>query len=147
MNGTFARKFTISYRRILTRNVFTVLLVHLITNTFLVITSSRQLQQTLLKMYFLEVLVQSNMRVQTSFLKSIFHASKVRQRDLIFLFTLLLSTCISRLGNLGTDRPSFILAVIGRTGSYKTSTFKLHSIHIIMKILVFVLLKTQLPVL
>lgn len=52
----------------------------LITNTFLVITSSRQLQQTLLKMYFLEVLVQSNMRVQTSFLKSIFHASKVRQR-------------------------------------------------------------------
>lgn len=35
---------------------------------------------TLLKMYFLEVLVQSNMRVQTSFLKSIFHASKVRQR-------------------------------------------------------------------
>ena len=48
--------------------------------TFLVITSSRQLQQTLLKMYFLEVLVQSNMRVQTSFLKSIFHASKVRQR-------------------------------------------------------------------
>ena len=44
MNGTFARKFTISYRRILTRNVFTVLLVHLITNTFLVITSSRQLQ-------------------------------------------------------------------------------------------------------
>ena len=80
MNGTFARKFTISYRRILTRNVFTVLLVNLITNTFLVITSSRQLQQTLLKMYFLEVLVQSNMRVQTSFLKSIFHASKVRQR-------------------------------------------------------------------
>ena len=63
-----------------TRNVFTVLLVNLITNTFLVITSSRQLQQTLLKMYFLEVLVQSNMRVQTSFLKSIFHASKVRQR-------------------------------------------------------------------
>lgn len=38
------------------------------------------------------------------------------------MFTLLLSTCISRLGNLGTDRPSFILAVIGRTGSYKTST-------------------------
>ena len=47
---------------------------------------------------------------------------KSQTEGLIFLFTLLLSTCISRLGNLGTDRPSFILAVIGRTGSYKTST-------------------------
>lgn len=47
---------------------------------------------------------------------------KCQTEGLIFLFTLLLSTCISRLGNLGTDRPSFILAVIGRTGSYKTST-------------------------
>ena len=47
---------------------------------------------------------------------------KSQTEGLIFLFPLLLSTCISRLGNLGTDRPSFILAVIGRTGSYKTST-------------------------
>ena len=34
---------------------------------------------------------------------------KSQTEGLIFLFTLLLSTCISRLGNLGTDRPSFIL--------------------------------------
>ena len=37
---------------------------------------------------------------------------KSQTEGLIFLFTLLLSTCISRFGNLGTDRPSFILAVI-----------------------------------
>lgn len=47
---------------------------------------------------------------------------KNQTEGLIFLFTLLLSTCISRLGKIGNERPSFIVAVIGRTGSYKTST-------------------------
>lgn len=41
---------------------------------------------------------------------------------LIFLFTLLLSTGLSRISEISAERPSWVVAVIADTGSFKTST-------------------------
>lgn len=45
-----------------------------------------------------------------------------KTNGLIFLFTLLLSTGLSRLSEISIDRPAWVVAVIAESGSYKTST-------------------------